>query len=92
MPTDPRVPVMLTWSTGLSAPVFIIRKGDVHYVTVAVWEYDPDETGGDSGKDAAVLGIKNAFDGAADTNLVVREIPGGVPAGGGGDYTNGNLA
>jgi hypothetical protein len=84
------VPVVTTWSTGLSSPVFVIRKGDVYYLTATLWEYDPNATGGDPDKIAGVAALENQFNQAADTNLQVRELPGGVQAGG-GDYTNGNL-
>ena len=36
----------------LSEPIFLIKHGDVYYITLAVWEYDPSKAQTDEQKDA----------------------------------------
>ena len=87
------VHVMTNWQTGISEPAFLIKKGDVYYVTLALWEYDPNRTFGDPAKQQGVLDIADIFNNdLEDTGVLVREFTGAVAAPmGDGDHTNGNL-
>ena len=46
----------------LSQPQFIIQSGDVYYLTLSVWAYDPDAAGMTTEQSDAAKAIKARFE------------------------------
>ncbi len=60
----------------LSQPQFIIQSGDVYYLTLSVWAYDPDAAGMTAQQTEAAQAIKAKFDSLkSEGALVAVEVP-----------------
>jgi hypothetical protein len=59
---------------GYSKPIFIVKQGDVYYLTKVVWPYHHSLAGGNNDTLDAIKDIADAYDNSPDQNSSAREV------------------
>jgi hypothetical protein len=90
---ETRDPIFVNMTTspgaveGFSSPQFIVKLGNVFYLTLAVWEFDKNHAGTPA-EEAACDAIRALFEAKPLTDaLIAMQVPTG-PGGGGANQTH----